>query len=53
MPYFTGPNRAAMIPNSASAPNRVGMECAQKPPTESAAAPISASFSHCATRALS
>ena len=53
MPYLIGPNRAAMMPKPASATNRIGSECSQKPATATAATAISTSFSRRATTPLS
>src|SRR6516164_7843615 len=53
MPYLIGPNSAPIRPNRNSAKNRNGTEFSWKPATATAAAPISASFSRRATRALS
>ena len=52
MAYFTGPNRAATMPNSASATNRSGTECRKKPAAAKPAAKISANFSRRATTDL-
>ena len=49
MAYFTGPNRAATMPNSPSATNRSGTECRKKPSAANTAAKISANFSRRAT----
>src|SRR6516162_1551236 len=53
MPYLIGPNSAPIRPNSSSARNSNGREFSSKPAMAMAAAPISASFSRRATRALS
>src|SRR5271166_5239307 len=53
MPYLIGPNSAPIRPNRNSATNSNGSEFSWKPATAMAAAPISASFSRRATRALS
>ena len=53
MPYFSGPNSAAMTPNSPSATNRIGTECKKKPAAASPATGISASLIQRATCALS
>ena len=53
MPYLIGPNSAAITPNRNSAMNSSGTECRRKPTTAMQATPISASFSRCATSALS
>ena len=53
MPYFTGLNRAAMAENMTSAAKSSGSDTITKPRIENSAAAISASFSRCATRALS
>ncbi|MGY4485759.1 hypothetical protein ACVWWR_004950 [Bradyrhizobium sp. LM3.2] len=50
--YFTGPNRAAMTPNSASAANSSGTECSKKPAAAKPAAKISANLSRLATTDL-
>ncbi|MGY3465094.1 hypothetical protein ACVW0I_001965 [Bradyrhizobium sp. LM6.11] len=42
--YFTGPNRAAMTPNSASAANSSGTECSKKPAAAKPAAKILGEF---------
>src|SRR3954454_1488472 len=52
MPYFTGPNSAATMPNSASATNSSGTECMKKPAAAKQAAKISANFSRRATTDL-
>src|ERR1700742_810723 len=49
MEYFTGPNSAAMTPNSPSATNSSGTECRKKPSAAKIAANISANFSRRAT----
>src|SRR6516225_4939062 len=49
MAYLTGPNSAAMMPNSASATNSSGTECRKKPRAAKIAAKISANFSRRAT----
>src|SRR5271156_4838744 len=52
MPYFTGPNSAATVPNSASATNNNGMEWRKKPAAAKQAAKISQNFSRRATTDL-
>src|SRR6201986_458593 len=49
MEYFTGPNSAAMTPNSQSATNNSGTEWRAKPSAAKIAAKISANFSFRAT----
>src|SRR6266403_6027209 len=53
MPYLIGPNKAPITPNKNKATNSNGSEFSSKPATATAAAPISASFSSWAIRALS
>ena len=50
--YFTGPNSAAMVPNSASAANSSGTECRKKPAAAKQAAKISTNLSRLATTDL-
>src|SRR5882757_6741902 len=52
MAYFTGPNSAATVPNSASATNKSGIECMKKPAAAKQAAKISMNFSRRATTDL-
>ena len=52
MPYLTGPNSAATMPNRPSVTNRIGTECRKKPRAARPAIGISASLMRSATQRL-